>query len=412
MPHIEDGTLHTYLDGECRPAEREAVESHLSVCEACRARLSEARSEIESASGLLSQLEPGPVQGPTWPELEERAAARAGAGGRDTAGGRRRGWGPGLAWAASVMIAFGAGWLAHSEGLVPVRSTADGAAEAQPMETLPMQARLTEARPTAGSAEAGGAAPAEEALESKGAAPDRAPVSKGRTLANEAGDAASAKPSGAAAREKAATRDEPTEPAGPPVVSRGETPPPGVMPKLEASRTSARADSGAALTEREQQMIDRDLQRIAGERRGAVPKAIRSGLPVSEPMASQEGDLSGGFFAVGADGARNWLGAPLRTIPDLHLQSVEVGPATAVEGGISGRPAIRLVYADATGHVIALTQQFGPTTTAPDESAREPTLVVSPSGLNVYRWSEGGYRLSLSGVLSGDSLKALADRVR
>jgi hypothetical protein len=43
----------------------------------------------------------------------------------------------------------------------------------------------------------------------------------------------------------------------------------------------------------------------------------------------------------------------------------------------------------------------------------DPTLIVDPAGLNAYRWHDDrGYRLMLLGEVSGDSLRALADRVR
>ena len=42
MRHADEGTLHSFLDGELSPAEVEELERHLSVCVPCRALLAEA----------------------------------------------------------------------------------------------------------------------------------------------------------------------------------------------------------------------------------------------------------------------------------------------------------------------------------------------------------------------------------
>ncbi len=111
------------------------------------------------------------------------------------------------------------------------------------------------------------------------------------------------------------------------------------------------------------------------------------------------------FFESPPAAAETWLGAPLRTLPDLELEKVEVGPGDAVAGEISGRPLVRLVYRDAAGQVIELLQQR-------EDGESAPSLVVTPAGVRSYRWSEGGYRLTLTGALSADSLRGLAERVR
>ncbi len=107
-----------------------------------------------------------------------------------------------------------------------------------------------------------------------------------------------------------------------------------------------------------------------------------------------------------------WLGAEPRTLTELELRRVEVGPGSAAAGGLSGRPALRLTYEDAAGQEIVLMQQW---TGAPrdDAFAAEPVLTVLPTGRRLLRWSDDeGYRLILEGTLSGDSLRALAARLR
>ena len=53
MSHVDEGTLHAYLDGELAPVERERVDTHLKGCPACQARLAEERAILERASRLL-----------------------------------------------------------------------------------------------------------------------------------------------------------------------------------------------------------------------------------------------------------------------------------------------------------------------------------------------------------------------
>src|SRR5439155_940486 len=44
MSHVDDGTLHAYLDGELSPAEVQGVEAHLAQCPACLGRLDDERA--------------------------------------------------------------------------------------------------------------------------------------------------------------------------------------------------------------------------------------------------------------------------------------------------------------------------------------------------------------------------------
>jgi anti-sigma factor RsiW len=96
MSHVDDGTLHAYLDGELTPVERERTDAHLAGCEACRARLQEERTLIERAGRLLGLAVPPEHAAPPLHTLR-----------RPT--GRRRFMIP-LAWAATIALASGTGW--------------------------------------------------------------------------------------------------------------------------------------------------------------------------------------------------------------------------------------------------------------------------------------------------------------
>lgn len=111
MSHVDEGTLHAYLDGELAPIERERVDAHLRGCPACQARLEEERALIERSSRLLGLAAP-PER--AMPPLQELRPPRL------TWRLRRP-----LAWAATVVLAVGIGWYAR--GSVEPRTIADHA---------------------------------------------------------------------------------------------------------------------------------------------------------------------------------------------------------------------------------------------------------------------------------------------
>ena len=60
MQHLDEGTIHAWLDGELPPAEREAAEAHVASCEECRAAVAEARGFIAASSRILMALDAVP----------------------------------------------------------------------------------------------------------------------------------------------------------------------------------------------------------------------------------------------------------------------------------------------------------------------------------------------------------------
>jgi len=98
MSHVDDGTLHAYLDGELSPPEARGVEAHLAQCPACRGRLDEERALITRAGELLALATPPDRELPPF---------RAG----DVKPATRLWWRVRLplAWAATVVLALGIG---------------------------------------------------------------------------------------------------------------------------------------------------------------------------------------------------------------------------------------------------------------------------------------------------------------
>jgi hypothetical protein len=58
MLHVDDGTLHAYLDGELSPADAQGVAAHLAQCPNCRARRDEEQALIARADELLGLAAP------------------------------------------------------------------------------------------------------------------------------------------------------------------------------------------------------------------------------------------------------------------------------------------------------------------------------------------------------------------
>jgi len=133
MSHVDDGTLHAYLDGELSPAEVQGVEAHLAQCPACRGRLDEERALITRAGELLALAAPpdrelppfrvGDVKPPTRLWWKVRLP---------------------LAWAATLVLALGIGTYLGSG--VEQRQQPETAADAEPARPQALESPLSSER--------------------------------------------------------------------------------------------------------------------------------------------------------------------------------------------------------------------------------------------------------------------------
>ncbi len=133
MSHVDDGTLHAYLDGELAPAEAQGVDAHLAQGPACRSRVDEERALIARADELLGLAAP-----------PDRAVPPFRAG--DLKPPVRLWWQVRLplAWAATVTVALGIGMYLGG-GVLPRRAPRP-AAEAR-LDTAPrLAARAPQAK--------------------------------------------------------------------------------------------------------------------------------------------------------------------------------------------------------------------------------------------------------------------------
>src|SRR6266850_1916984 len=130
MSHVDDGTLHAYLDGELALVERARLEAHVAECAACRSRLEEERALIARASGLLGLAQPPERAAPPLHELR-----------RPSVVWRLR---VPVAWAATVVLALGLGYYAGDrtsmtaapEPVAMYSADSSAARDAQPNDRL------------------------------------------------------------------------------------------------------------------------------------------------------------------------------------------------------------------------------------------------------------------------------------
>jgi hypothetical protein len=148
MSHVDEGTLHAYLDGELPPNEQGDVEAHLAQCAACKGRLAEERALFERASALLGAARPAERPAPPFERLRPRPK-------RSPWHVRTR-----FAWAASVILALGVGYylsdavrpksyVAQLERVALTATPASESAKTEQRQVLTHQSdELAAARPT------------------------------------------------------------------------------------------------------------------------------------------------------------------------------------------------------------------------------------------------------------------------
>lgn len=120
MSHVDEGMLHAYLDGELPADERTTLEAHLAQCDACRGRLVEERALLERASALLGAARPVERPAPAFEQLRR--------------GPKRSLWRvrTPVAWAASIALALGLGYVLRDVGAYRRAPLADSPAPATP----------------------------------------------------------------------------------------------------------------------------------------------------------------------------------------------------------------------------------------------------------------------------------------
>ncbi len=117
MRHVTDGELHAYLDGALGllPGGRgKEIREHIAECPVCQERLQDEEGIRSVVERILTAPDLSEVGLPTFEELRERAEAPVPEKvGDEEAKVRYRGplKGLPLAWAATIVLALGVGWM-------------------------------------------------------------------------------------------------------------------------------------------------------------------------------------------------------------------------------------------------------------------------------------------------------------
>jgi len=345
---------------------------------------------------------PAPALPPTDGAVRPLAAKRAGTA------RRKPDWAT-LAWAASVVLALGVGYMGNevSRGRVGrAAPSADTAAAAAPSADTaaaaaperrempapsPERARRVSAPPAAA---ARGGAIAARAEPPRSGAPE--PAKPARAAADEA------QPLGVGG----ARQDAGVSAGAAAVPSLAPQPVPSAAPLAGPPLAGDAANRAAA-------------RRLLDAAPGAAPRAVAAEAPSQAvPRPS--------FRVTDVDAAAASLGGLLRTLDGWSLESVKVGPGSLVPGALATRDVVRLVYSDVQVRRVNLDQQLVPlprdTSIAARERSVPPALGVNygdtlvttgPNGEARIRWLDRmGLWMSLSGAMPADSLRSLLPRIR
>jgi anti-sigma factor RsiW len=171
MQHLDEGTIHAWLDGQLPPQEAQAVEAHVAECRQCADAVAEARGLIAASSRILTALDSIPREvvpkEPRFRTAEE--AARAADAVADAAADAivplelvarrpRRRWFNGASLAAAAAVVVGIGTVAllqqsrrelgsvAKERAEPARVASGPSAEASSAAATPSPAAVPEAK--------------------------------------------------------------------------------------------------------------------------------------------------------------------------------------------------------------------------------------------------------------------------
>ncbi|MCI0435504.1 MAG: hypothetical protein L0271_17945 [Gemmatimonadetes bacterium] len=246
MSHVDEGLLHAWIDGAFARGDPEgdAIETHIAECAECAVRADEARRLKERATTVLQSVAPDAVR----VEPFDRVIAARRRGTDAAHAKRRRRAAMPLAWAASIMLAITAGWMARA--YLPGRAGDQAALESEAFAPVQAPAAVADADDEANRAVDAAARDREaDPARASNVAESTAPGAAGARRPNEQqGQAAAAGRADALAeveqREQARTR---VIPAAPPPAAVSQA-----VSQTEALARGARQDSVQARVREEE----------------------------------------------------------------------------------------------------------------------------------------------------------------
>jgi hypothetical protein len=437
MPHVDEGTLNALLDGALRaedPDRAAAVEAHLDGCPDCRALLENAADVRDRAAGILGAA--APLARPDFQEVLTRAGlaatpghagmpggAAAGAAGA-TRGARLRRQARAtrtIAWAATIVLALGTGYLirdrlgpeladpataARSDTRLERAATDRGEAEHQPTpDVAPERAAVDRDAPVAtATARTQAPPPGPDARPEVTATASVEPATTGaaepsRDAAPATGASAGGAPAPAApAVVHAAAEARVAEPLGRPTAVAGE-------PAPRAFQAQRQEAADAAIARRAPEVTGAPGVRTRDLRASAAP-------PAPAAVALDHVVVVADWRPVTIAEAGAVVDGPIYVLPGAHIVEVtargralaaEIRSVQRMEGGVEVRVTQRRAVEAEREIVAAATDE-------PPPGAGAAGKAAAAEGANVASVLLDGYWLTVSGALPAEALQALAAR--
>lgn len=381
MQHVDEGMIHSFLDGELSPAERTEFERHISVCAPCRAKFAEEQAFVTEAAGLVVALDDVPPS--TRPATVPVPLRRV------------RPWAlrpATLAWAASIVAAAGIGYTWRGD---------PKALEVQPSAVVE----------TVASKQADQRDGASRAAE----APAVAQAPARRLAAAERRDAPASPPPVPAATEPMALADaSPTPAAGVGAVS-GRSSVAG-EPAAEVAQSPAPVAAQSANPKPADTALGYRYERGVPVDTGTAGRLAFGPTTIPEPKR------------ITMDEAVSLLGGSIQLIDGLTPQRVEVIAGIDVPGADPNRQVVRIYYEEPDLGLVTLDQQrpgpsfdvmrrgsAAPTASAVvpfDAASRERQSPLASNDQRTVSWREDGVWLALTTRLPADRMAALQARVK
>jgi hypothetical protein len=428
MPHVDDGTLHALLDGALRAEDPEgaaAVEQHLARCEDCRARLDAAAELRDGARSILDAAAPATVAAvPDFGEVKARAGSRR-ADADPTAGGTRRHaprrraatqarWTRRAAWAASLVVALGTGYLLRDLAGPPAPTAEtrlmgpDAARDGAPTGEPSASAVDSVMADRGGSADGrtGGAADGQTGGSADGRTGGSADGRAGGPMSGQGSEQADGRPAGAAdAAGEAPTAPAPdTRPPQRPLAADEET-------VVVAGRAEA-LEERRATDERETVQRARQLSVTAADAPSAIPTApwaAQGGTPAMAAAETRVVEEAHRWSAVALDEARRSLEGPVYVLPrasimELYLSADTAAPRVMSRQRLESGVVVEVVQWRGEDEKPSGAMQAEAGKAAPPATEDRPGL-PSPEVARVVR---GPFLLQVTGSLPGELLEILA----
>ena len=404
MRHVAEGELHAWLDGALGQLEDErafVVGEHLRGCVECQERLAVEEAFRARAIEVLALAAPTTVAAPPFEALVERAhvGLREGAVTPSRSSHAAR-----LGWAATVVIALGAGWMARELGLRPSVDSegvsANGVTLSPSRAAEPTAVAASPEREEAGELPRPLSLPAALPPETQGALGATAPAD---ALENAGEGSAKAATVTLAELDLAplsgAVRIEPLRDAlrELPEVALS------VPPRLAVARQPTSRDPPARVDGRTASFVPR--REVLLQDRAASPVVPGARMPsVGSDRARDRASIPGGAAVTTEADPEEGLGLAVADLPVLRVEWTEMNP---------GRPGLRVLQQLASGDTLEI--RFVRSGGAAADSVDDPLAPVVNAPLRegwsqVVRVHRDGWLVARA-RLARDELELLVDRV-